>query len=92
MRIEEHAAEAVMQKSMWGGAVTGLIGWLGAINWLGLAGVLIAFLGMAGGLYFQIRRDRREEREHQAKMQALQNRAPHRKGDIPDCTERLLDE
>lgn len=53
-----------------GGAVVGIAGWLAA-NWVGVAGVLIAFAGFAVNVYFQRRRDKREEAESQARLDQI---------------------
>lgn len=55
-------------KSMLLGAATGIIGWLSQINWIGICGALVALVGLIVSVYFQIRRDRRETREHEARM------------------------
>ncbi|MOA36852.1 hypothetical protein D3C78_1583990 [compost metagenome] len=56
------------------GAATGLVGWLAQVNWIGIAGVIIAALGLAANIYFQIRRDRREAAESTARIEALKER------------------
>lgn len=67
------------------GAAAGFTGWLMSVNWIGWAGVAIALAGFAVNLYFQRRRDQREqaerderrwreEREHQLRMEALRGR------------------
>ncbi|MCM2317811.1 MAG: holin [Pseudomonas sp.] len=74
----ELAAEVVGaslgQKATMAGAATGLVGWLAQVNWIGIAGVVIAALGLAANIYFQIRRDRREVAESTARIEALKER------------------
>lgn len=64
-------AEAVSDKATLGGAATGVIGWLASINWIGLLGVVIAAVGLVANVYFQHRRDRREQLETAARIEAL---------------------
>ena len=61
-------------KTTAGGAVTGILGWLASVNWLGVSGVLIALVGLIVNIYFQWRRDRRERTESAARMAALRDR------------------
>lgn len=56
------------------GAVAGVFGWLAQINWIGLAGVLIAVLGLAVNFYFSHRRDKREQAESTARIEAMRER------------------
>lgn len=64
----EAVSIAASNKSMIAGAATGIVGWLSQINWIGVAGTLIALMGLLASIYFQIRRDHRETREHEARM------------------------
>lgn len=70
MRFNEVAVEAaaisVANKTMVGGAATGLVGWLSQINWIGVIGAAVAIIGLAANIYFQLRRDRRESAESRA--------------------------
>lgn len=71
--IVEAVGASVANKGMLVGATTGVAGWLTQINWIGVAGVAIALLGFMVSTYFQIRRDRREARESEARIQALRD-------------------
>lgn len=74
MTLPEHQqtlAEAVSDKATIGGAATGVIGWLASINWIGLLGVVIAAMGLLANVYFQHRRDKREQLETTARIEAL---------------------
>jgi len=74
MTLPEHQqtlAEAVSDKATLGGAATGVIGWLASINWIGLLGVAIALMGLIANVYFQHRRDKREQLETTARIEAL---------------------
>lgn len=62
---------AAANKVTQAGAVAGVFGWLAQINWIGLSGVLIALAGLATNYYFQYRRDRREQAESAARIEAL---------------------
>ncbi len=81
----EVVGASVANKTTAAGAVTGALGWLAQINWIGLSGVMIALVGLLANLYFQHRRDKREqaereercwreEREHQKRMAAFKDK------------------
>lgn len=69
--VIEAVGISVSNKTTLGGAIAGAFGWIAEINWIGLAGVIIAALGLAANIYFQIRRDRREAAESAARIAAL---------------------
>ncbi|MCO7513730.1 holin [Pseudomonas guariconensis] len=71
--IVEVVGASVANKGMLVGATTGVAGWLTQVNWIGVAGVAIALLGFLVSTWFQIRRDRREARESEARIQALRD-------------------
>jgi hypothetical protein len=66
-------------KTTYAGGGTALVGGLTANEWLTVIGVLIAVLGFLTNLYFQHRRDKREEREHKRRMDHMASRP----GDLP---------
>lgn len=68
------AGISLATKTTWSGAGTGILGFLASVNWIGLAGVLIALGGLCANLYFQARRDRRESAESAARIDALRER------------------
>lgn len=81
----EVAGVSVANKTTVLGGLAGAFGWLAQVNWIGLAGVLIALLGFLANLYFQHQRNKREQlereerrfredREHEMRMQALRER------------------
>lgn len=78
MRFNEVAVDAaaisIANKTMTGGALTGAVGWLSQVNWLGAIGALVAIVGLAANIYFQMRRDRRESAESKARVAALRER------------------
>lgn len=78
MNLSEVASEATVisasGKVTGVGGATGLIGFVTSANWLGIGGFCIAVLSLAVNLYFQIRRDRRETRESQARLNAIQDK------------------
>jgi heme exporter protein D len=80
--VFEAVGASVANKFTFGGAATGFFGWLAQVNWIGLAGVLIALAGLAANYYFQHRRDVREQAESDARIQAyreqcrIDSRAP----------------
>ncbi|WP_406833822.1 holin [Pseudomonas asiatica] len=69
--IVEAVGASVANKGMLVGASTGFVGWLSQVNWVGFAGVAIALIGFLVNTYFQIRKDRRDAAESQARIQAL---------------------
>jgi len=75
MRLDEMAVEAagisIANKTMVGGATTGLVGWLSQLNWIGAIGACVAVVGLAANIYFQVRRDRRESAESRARICAI---------------------
>ena len=71
--IVEVVGASVANKGMAVGAVVGTAGWLSQINWIGIAGVVVAVVGLLVSTYFQMRRDRREHAESQARIQALRD-------------------
>lgn len=68
------AGVAVSSKTTIAGAAASVVGWAAQINWIGLAGVGIALLGLLVNAYFQHRRDRREQAESEARVRALNAR------------------
>ena len=70
----EVVGAAAANKVTQAGAIAGVLGWLAQINWIGLSGVLIAVLGLAVNFYFQHRRDKREQAESLARIEALRER------------------
>lgn len=71
--IVEAVGISVANKGLIAGGATGLFGWLSQVNWIGIAGVVVAVLGLLISTYFQIRKDRREHAESQARLQALKD-------------------
>lgn len=69
----EEVAIGISNKSMIGGAATGFLGWLASVNWIGLAGVMVAFIGMVASIWFQWRRDRRESLESRERIEAIRS-------------------
>jgi len=69
--IVEAVGASVANKGMLVGASTGLVGWLSQVNWIGFIGVALAALGFLVNTWFQIRKDRRESRESEARIAAL---------------------
>jgi hypothetical protein len=69
--IVEVVGVSVANKGMLAGGAAGLVGWLSQVNWIGIAGVAVAVLGLVISTYFQIRRDRREHAESVERIKAL---------------------
>jgi hypothetical protein len=65
------AQAATSLKVSSGGAVTTLVGWGLSSQIISLLGLLVALLGFIMAVYFNARRDRREQREYEARMKTL---------------------
>lgn len=66
----EATASAVATKVTYGGGITSAFGLIATIDWIGWVGVCVAIIGLAINTYFQIKRDRREEAESNARMKS----------------------
>lgn len=55
--------------------LTGFIGWLSQINWLGLIGSMVAITGLVISTYYQWKKDKRETELHQEKLKMLYRRS-----------------
>lgn len=82
MKTQEHidaafsaALAASAPKAMYTGAAIGGAGWILSSEGLAFCGLLMAALGTAVTVYVSLRRDRRDAREHQARMLLLQQQA-----------------
>lgn len=73
MRLDDTAIQ-VANRTTEAGAVAGVVGWAAQVNWIGWAGVFIAVLGLAANLYYQRKRDKREQSESEARLRALRDR------------------
>lgn len=69
--LVEAVGASVASKGLYAGGVAGLVGWLTQVNWVGVGGVALALLGFLVNTYFQVRKDRREAAESQARIEAL---------------------
>lgn len=77
----EASATTLSAKAFYGGGSTAVVGGLTANEWLAIGGVVVAVLGFLTNLYFQHRRDLREERvaqleeiEHKRRMAQMASR------------------
>lgn len=67
----EAASAAVASKTPYAGATVSVFGWL-ASNEAGVViGVLIGLVGLAANIWFKLREDRRQQREHETRMRAI---------------------
>ena len=73
--IVEVVGASVASKGMLVGAGAGVVGFFSQVNWIGIAGVVVAVLGLLINVYFQVRKDRRESIESAARIEALKERA-----------------
>lgn len=58
-------------KATKGGAVVSVAGWVFSSAAAAWFGGLVAFLGLCVNWWFNVKRDRREQREHEARMKGL---------------------
>lgn len=65
---------ALGSKAAYTGATTTIGSWILSSEFGMLAGVVIGVLGLLISFYFQNRRDRREEREHQHRLTRLRQK------------------
>lgn len=75
--MKEELSVLVANRTTEAGAITGVLGWVSQVNWIGWTGVLIAFAGLAANLYYQRKRDRREQAESDARLQAIRDRCDY---------------
>ena len=73
--IVEVVGASVANKGMLVGGAAGMFGWLSQVNWIGIAGVAVAVVGLLINLFFQVRKDRRESIESAARLEALKEQA-----------------
>jgi len=66
------AAIAMSGKATAAGGATGFLGFILSSPGIGLLGVMVAFIGVMVGFFFQWKRDKREEREHELRLADLQ--------------------
>lgn len=57
-----------------GGALAAAASWVSGVNWVTVSGVLVAVGGFIVNLYFNYRRDLREQRESDARIEAMKGR------------------
>lgn len=75
MKVSEHIeqiATTVADKATYGGAGTGVLGWITNNNLLGLIGVIVAICGFLLNWYYKAKEDKRRDAEHQAIMKGAQ--------------------
>lgn len=58
---------SVANKTTYTGALTGVVGWWTQIDLISVIGLSLAVIGFFFNLYFQYRRDKREEQESAAR-------------------------
>ena len=61
---------AIGKTGAYGGGATAVIAGMTASEFAALAGIVIALLGWLTQIYFNRKRDRREQREHEARMRS----------------------
>ena len=70
MKVEDTAV-FFSNRTTEAGAITGVVGWMASVNWIGWAGVFIALLGLFANLYYQRKRDKREQAESDARLESM---------------------
>lgn len=63
---------SVANKTTYTGAATGVLGWVTQIDLLSAMGVILAIIGFLFNLWFQYRRDKREEIESAARLRIIE--------------------
>lgn len=72
MQHEEIIISAASKTSYTGAAAT-VAGAAAQVDPLMLTGIIVGFAGLAVNIFFQWKRDRREHREHLARMESIRN-------------------
>lgn len=70
----EASVAAFGSKATLTGGATSAAGFFMGVNWIGWIGVGVAVLGLLINLYFSVQRNKREQREHEARMKELEGR------------------
>lgn len=70
----EATAATLGSKAAYTGASTAVGSWLLSSEFGVFAGLLIGVIGLLTNLFFQHRRDKREEREHERRMAHMQSK------------------
>lgn len=80
-------------------AISGMGGYLADVNWIAVIGGSVAILSGMINIYATWQRHVREKAaddrgklEHQARMDVMNQRAPHRSGDVPVGAEKFVNE
>ena len=60
--------------TMYGASASGIVATVAGWNWTAIITCGVAIIGLLAQLYFQVRRDRREATESQARIEALRAR------------------
>lgn len=68
----EASVAAIGSKATLTGGATSAAGFFMGVNWIGWIGVGVAVLGLLINFYFSYQRDRRERREHLARMKKIE--------------------
>lgn len=68
---------SLSNKSVFAGSVTSVLGWLAQSGMTALVAMLVAVLGLLINAWFQLRRDRREQREHERRMWLMKTNPQH---------------
>ncbi|WP_368640573.1 holin [Castellaniella ginsengisoli] len=73
-----HSADAIGIKSSaattYGASASSIVASVAGWNWTAIITGVVAIVGLAVNVYFQVRRDRRESRESEARIAALKER------------------
>jgi len=73
-----HSADAIGIKSSaattYGASASSIVASVAGWNWTAIITGVVAVAGLAVNIYFQVRRDRRESRESEARIAALKER------------------
>jgi hypothetical protein len=70
----EASVTSIASKGMTSGGVTSVLGWLTSNDTIAIMGVALTIFGFIVNLYFQVRRDRREQALHAAQLADITSR------------------
>lgn len=70
----EATAAATASKATYTGSITTITGWLMSNEFIAVGGFALAVLGFAVNVYFRLKEDRRQQREHDAQMHEIESR------------------
>lgn len=68
----EATVSTIASKTTYAGAGTSVVGWFASNEFAVIGGLVIGFAGLIVNWYYKHKRDKREQEEHEIKMNLLQ--------------------